>query len=313
VAIVLAVLMPLVLFTLDVLGPMLAFQAGQDTRRRLDELRLAFEAAYREHAAVVDGEAEAVFRLPSGTVRATAIDGASGRCLGDADTFLPLARWLASASSVAFRDGHGAPLCVFITPRRVQSVSGVDLHHRILAIVSPGPNGRPDAGAGCRTGLGEDGRLTLCGDDEGLRIDGQAIAADHLARTLARMQVAADAYRGHFQARALADAARDIAIDYFATASSPAGRWDVGGGIGLAGCDGVAPRALADGIAATLGLAPTDAVDAWGGALRIDNCSDAVRSPRHPDAVRQLPPYTAAIVATLPGPVELRVSVLGGL
>jgi len=36
VAIVLAVLMPLLLFTLDVLGPMLAFQGGQDTRRRLE-------------------------------------------------------------------------------------------------------------------------------------------------------------------------------------------------------------------------------------------------------------------------------------
>ena len=127
------------------------------------------------------------------------------------------------------------------------------------------------------------------------------------------MQVAAEAYRSYFQARGLADAARDIAIDYFATASSPAGRWDVAGAIGLAGCDGVAPRALAEGIAATLGLAVTDAVDAWGGALRIDNCSDAVRSPRHPDPARQLPPYTAAIVAVLPGPVELRVSVLGGL
>lgn len=309
----LAVLMPLLLFTLDVLGPMLAFQGGQDTRRRLEELRTAVESAYREHAAVVDAEAQPVFRLPSGTLQSSAIDAATGRCLSDAATFAPLARWLAVSPGPAHRDGYGAPLCVFVSPRRGRAIGGVELHSHVLAVVSPGPDGRVEVGAGCRTGLDEDGRLALCGDDEGVRIDGHAIAADLLARTLARLQLAADAYRGYFQARALADAARDIAVNYFASAAAPAGRWDTDGAISLSGCDGTAPRALADGAAATLGLSAADAVDAWGGALRLDNCSESVRSPRHPDPARQLPPYTAAVLATLPGSVELRVSVLGSL
>lgn len=313
VAIVLAVLMPLLLFALDVLGPVLAFQGGQDTRRRLDELRIAFEAAYREHAALVDAQPQALFRLPAGSVAPTAIDAASGRCASDATTFAPLARWLASSAAIAYRDGYGAPLCVYMTDRRVRASGGVDLHHRIVAIVSPGPDGRPGTSAGCRTGLDDDGRLVLCGDDEGVRVDGYAIAADHLARTLARMQLAADAYRGYYQARALADVARDIAVNYFATGAGPAGRWDAGGAIALAGCEGAPPRPLSEGIAGVLGLPPGDAADAWGGALRVDNCSDAVRSPLHPESARQLPPYTAAIVAVLPGAVELRVGVLGSL
>jgi len=303
--------MPLVLFTLDLLGPMLAFQGEQDTRRRLEELRAAVESAYRAHADLVDAEAQAVLRLPAGTLVPTDIDPQSGRCRSDAATFAPLGRWLSASPAVAFRDGHGAPMCVFITERQVVAVGGVALHHHVVAIVSPGPDGRPDAQGNCRTGLAGDGRLVLCGDDEGVRVDGHAIATAHLERTLARMQLAADAYRGYFLARALADPSRDIAIDYFAAGEVPAGRWDSGGGLGLAGCEGLPVRPLADGPAETLGLALAQAFDAWGGALRIDNCSVAVRSPLHPEPARQLPPYTAAIVATLPGAVELRVSVLG--
>ena len=53
-AIVLAVMVPLMLFVLDVLGPMLAFQGGLDNRRQLAEVRQALIAAYSDKPVTVE-------------------------------------------------------------------------------------------------------------------------------------------------------------------------------------------------------------------------------------------------------------------
>lgn len=319
IAIVLAVLIPLVLFVLDVLGPMLAFQGGLDNRRQLAEVRQAFIAAYRDNPVTVDDVADARFVLPGGTIAPVGPDPVTGRCTSGPATLAPLARYLAQSASTAFRDGFAAPMCLLMTERLSRSVSGVDTFYRVVAIVAPGSNGRLDVAGNCTTGLSAAGELTLCGDDEGVLVDGFNIASDLLRQTLARMQVVATAYQVYFQTRALADPARDVSINYFASGGAPADRWDSGGPMPLSDCSAPSPLVVGTGPTAgtapiaVLGLSPVDVTDFYGQVLRYDNCSNQVRSPQNADLALQTPPYTASIVTALPGGALLRVNAVGAL
>lgn len=314
-AIVLAVMVPLVLFVLDVLGPMLAFQGGLDNRRQLAEVRQAFLAAYRDNPVSVDGEAGARFVLPGGTIEPVVPDPTSGRCASGPATLAPLARYLSQSASTAFRDGFAAPMCLLMTERLARSISGVDAFYRVIAIVAPGQNGRLDTIGNCTTGLSAGGELTLCGDDEGVLVDGFNIAADLLRQTLARMQLVATAYQAYFQSRAQADPSRDASINYFASGGTPAERWDASGPMPLSACGAPSPLLLpaGPGPAATLGLSNVDVTDLYGQVMQYDNCSNEVRNPQNADAARQVPPYTASIVTTLPGGNLLRVNAVGAL
>lgn len=314
-AIVLAVMVPLMLFVLDVLGPMLAFQGGLDNRRQLAEVRHAFIAAYRDNPVTVESEAGARFVLPGGTIEPVGADAATGRCTSGPATLAPLARYMPQSTATAFRDGFAAPMCILMTARLSRAIGGVDTFYRVVAIVAPGSNGRLDATAACATGLSNAGELTLCGDDEGLLVDGFNIAADLLRQTLARMQLAATAYQVYFQSRAQADPSRDASINYFASGGTPAERWDVGGPMPLSACSTPSPLLVAGGTgpATTLGLSNIDVTDHYGQVMQYDNCSNQVRNPQNADASRQLPPYTASIVTTLPGGTVLRVNAVGAL
>ncbi len=312
-AIVLAALVPLLLFVLDVLGPMLAFQGGIDTRQRLAEVRQAFAAAYRDRALSIEAETGARFVLPEGAIEPVLPDAVSGRCASTPQTLAPLARWLAQSASTAFRDGFAAPMCVLMTTRLARSVAGVEVVYRVVAIVAPGQNGRLERGPGCTSALSAEGELTLCGDDEGVRVDGLEIAAEQLRLTLSRMQQVASAYQAYFQTRAQADPARDVSINYFASGGTPAVRWDSAGAMPLTACTTASPLLVGSGAQpfAVLGLAPADVTDAWGQVLLYDNCSNGVRNPQNADTALQTPPYTASIVTTLPGGALLRVNAVG--
>lgn len=314
-AIVLAVLVPLVLFVLDVLGPMLAFQGGLDNRRQLAEVRQAFIAAYRDNPVVVDAEPGARFVLPGGTIEVAGPDAATGRCASGPATLAPLARYLPQSPSTAFRDGFAAPMCILITARQSRAIGGVDAFYRVLAIIAPGANGRLDTIGACTTGLSATGELTLCGDDEGVLVDGFNIAADLLRQTLVRMQLIATAYQSYFQSRAQADPSRDASINYFASGGTPAERWDAGGPMPLSACGAPSPLLVqgASGPAAILGLSNVDVTDHYGQVMQYDNCSNQVRNPQNADAAQQVPPYTASIVTTLPGGTVLRVNAVGAL
>lgn len=315
-AIVLAVMVPLVLFVLDVLGPMLAFQGGLDNRRQLAEVRHAFIAAYRDNPVTVDAEAGARFVLPGGTIEAVGPDSATGRCASGPATLAPLARYLPQSASTAFRDGFAAPMCLLMTARLVRPIGGVDTFYRIIAIVAPGSNGRLDTIGACTTALSTAGELTLCGDDEGVLVDGFNIASDLLRQTLARMQLIVTAYQSFFQSRAQADPSRDASINYFASGGTPVERWDVGGPMALSACGAPSPLLVAGaaaGPAATLGLSNVDVTDLYGQVMQYDNCSNLVRNPQNTDAAQQVPPYTASIVTTLPGGAVLRVNAVGAL
>jgi hypothetical protein len=202
-----------------------------------------------------------------------------------------------------------------MTGRLARSIGGVDTFYRVIAIVAPGQNGRLDTIGNCTTGLSAAGELTLCGDDEGVLVDGFTVAADLLRQTLARMQLVATAYQAYFQSRALADPSRDASINYFASGGAPAERWDAGGQMPLSACGAPSPMLVPAGTgpAAVLGLSNVDVTDLYGQVMQYDNCSNEVRNPQNTDVARQLPPYTASIVTTLPGGNLLRVNAVGAL
>jgi hypothetical protein len=165
------------------------------------------------------------------------------------------------------------------------------------------------------TGLSAAGELTLCGDDEGVLVDGFNIASDLLRQTLARMQTVVTAYQTYFQVRALSDPARDISINYFAAGGSPAERWDTAGPMPLSACSAPSPLVAASGPnpVGALGLSPLDATDLYGQVMQYDNCSNQVRNPQNTDVALQNPPYTASVVTALPGGGVLRVNAVGAL
>ena len=313
IAIALIVLSLLTVFVMDQVGPMLQFQAELATRGKLADLKQALQSAYRDNAASIDNDEQARLVLAAGTIDPAGGD-ARGRCSSSAATFAPIARYASQSTGAVFRDGGGAPLCVLITPRLTQIIAGVQVSYHSVAFVATGWNNRLDTVAGCgTTGLSAAGVLTVCGDDEGVLIDGLAIAAENFRQSSARMEKIAQAYQSYFQTRFESDPARDVSVDYFASSGTPAQRWDGGGAMPSTGCAGAVPLVAATGVSphTVLGLSSTDVTDAYGQVIQLDNCSDRTRNPNNATAALQAPPYTALLQTTLPGGALLQLSVVG--
>jgi hypothetical protein len=203
---------------------------------------------------------------------------------------------------------------VFITARLAQAISGVEVPYHGVAIVSTGWNNRLDTVAGCgTTGLSAAGVLTVCGDDEGVLVDGLSIAADNVRQSSARMDKIAQAYQSYFQTRFESDPARDVSVDYFASSGTPVERWDGGGAMPSTGCSGAVPLIAATDTSphTVLGLSNADVTDAYGQVIQLDNCSNSTRNPNNATIALQAPPYTALVQTTLPGGALLQVSVVG--
>lgn len=314
-AIALVILSVLSVFVMDQLGPMFQYQARVSTRSKTDDLAQAFRLAYRTEVVAIENEASAHLRLSTGLIEPMGAD-VHGRCTANAAALAPLNRYLQNATGIAFRDGNGAPFCIFMTPGLTRDVGGVAHRYRVIAVVSTGWNNRIDADAGCAgTSLSNTGELTLCGDDEGVRIDTLPLMMDLVAESQKRLDRIARAYERHFQSRFEADPARDLSVDYFAS-GTPADRWDGGNPIGTTGCAGAAPlvsTTAAISPHAALGLSTADVTDAFGQIIGFDNCSSAVRSPNNVNTNLQVPPYTAVIRSTLPGGGVLEAAAMSSL
>lgn len=283
-----------------------------DTQRKLADVRQALTAAYRDGIATAEADADAKLTLPTGVIPIVPADG-SGRCLSTDTTLSPIGPYSTQSPATLYRDGGGAPMCIFVSPRQSRQESGITLYYHSVAVVAPGPNGVLEATTDCTTQFDNAGNLHLCGDDEGVVMDGAAIAHDALQATLQRLQKIAAAYQAYAASRFQVSTARDVGIDYFAATGPSADRWDNGGNMPSTGCQGFKPL-----IAATtpsphdvLGLSPLDVTDAYGQTITVDNCSPAVRSPDNPTSTQQLPPYSALLRTTLPGGGTLDQSVIG--
>ncbi len=291
----------------EALGPTLAFFGKQETSSKLADLRLALDTAYKDDAALVDQASDAVFTVAGGTISPVAPNG-NGQCATPSSAFNPIARYLPRSAGVSAVDGFGRGVCIYITPRQSWSAKGVTYYYHSIAVVSPGYDGAVDAS----TSLSSAGVLTLGGDDKGIVIDGRAKVGDLVETAQAQITRASSALASYFLTRYQSNSSRDMYVDYFANtnrAGAVATEFDSGGSIQNTG--GVALPITTNGVHSVLGLTTSDVTDPWGGTLKFDNSSDAVRNPQNTTASMRTPAYTARISTTMPGGQVLERTIVG--
>jgi prepilin-type N-terminal cleavage/methylation domain-containing protein len=305
VAIVLAALF---LFTIaEALTPALAFFGKQDTTAKLADLRLAIESAYKDDARLVDAAPAAVFTVTGGTISPVA-PNASGRCDTAPSTFNPIARYLPSSAAVSAVDGFGQGMCVYITTRQTWTVNGLTYPYHTFAVVSPGYDGAVDSA----TALSAAGVLTLGGDDKGIVVDGRKLVGDLVGVAMEQINRASAALSSYFVTRYQSNASRDMGVNYFARANRAGAftsEFDSGGSMPSTG--GAAVPITNGGAHAVLGLSVADVTDPWGGTLRLDNSSNAVRNPENSSISMRSPGFTARVSTVLPNGSVLERTIVG--
>jgi type II secretory pathway pseudopilin PulG len=276
-------------------------QASKDeTRLRLRLLKDAMSEAYRRELLTVSAAGGAA------AVNFGGVAIANGAQATEA-LLAPLQRYGSLSASVLARDGFAHPLHIFVSNELSQNVSGTTLFYRVIAIVAPGRNGVVDSTWNAATAT-----LTLAGDDAAEIVNGYATVRAVFDETSAQLDRVAAGYQNYFLTRFLANPSRTVAINYFANtdrsgAASP--NWDASGAV--ANTRGAAAPAADVNLDTALGLAPGDIQTTFGQPIVVDNSSDAVNQPDNATATRQLPPYTARLMAPLPGGAQLIRTVSG--
>lgn len=291
----------------DSVAPGLNFFGRVETDSRLKDLRAALIAAYSENAPAIDAVSTATFTLPTGAISPLS-PNANMQCVGDGSTFAAIGKYLNTSATDIYHDGFGRSFCIYLTARQSLTINGVTFNYHSIAVVSPGVDGGIDA----TTALSATGVLTLGGDDKGILVDGRNLMQEKVNQSMAVINRAADAYQTYFNTRYLANATRDISVDYFAKTAkdgSVSSSFDANGVVPTSA--GVGANMVTLGAHTALGLTAADVTDAYGQILLLDNSSDAVRNPENSNAALQLPGYTARISTTLPGGLTLARTVVG--
>jgi len=262
------------------------------TRDRMERLRVAVASAYRNNARVIEASpAREMFFAPGSTI-------ANGTDASNAATLSALNRIVGygSLSPVEAQVDELQGRFRYLVSNRLSTPmpGGYTVFYRKIAIVSPGWNGRVEAGT---TMDGATGAVTIAGDDFAVVIDGFQIQRELAEQTVQRVDRVARSYERYFTNRYLANVARDVSIDYFAATGATPARWDAGGLAGNSG--GVFANASALNMTQALGLAASDLQDAYGTAIQIDNSSAQARNPNNPITAMSIPPYSALVRATL--------------
>jgi hypothetical protein len=285
-------------------GPWLLFQQRIETDTRLAALQSVWEDYLDQHAPEIEADSSSAGIALGGQALP---DGISLSEPGVRDA---LAHALGLGGAALFEDGFHQSWQLRVSRGLTRTEQTVKLHYHVLALLSPGANGHLEPG----TRFDPDtGALQLAGDDRGVRIDGLPKARQRLQGLQARLERAALAWQAWYQTRWQGDTERDASIDYFAgpCADDPlALAWDSGSDALPNSCGASIDGALIGG---RLGLAPADLDDGAGGVLVFDSSSGLTRNPDQADPARRIPPYSAAVVGTLPGGEPLRRAVLGTL
>jgi prepilin-type N-terminal cleavage/methylation domain-containing protein len=294
--------------TVQASGAALQFFNRLETDQRLKELRMSLMEAYRQNSTFVESNTGAWFTTSEGTVSPSQPNG-SGYCVNTTETsFNALGRYLSTSPSLIFKDGHGMPFCVFITPQQTSNVNGQDLTFHSVAIVSGGRDGVVEGA----TRFSDVGILSTAGDDQGVVIDGRALVTERYFETVNRIRRIADAYQAYFQNQYLANSSRDASVDYFANTDRSGNASALFDGSGIAASSrGAAVTMSSIGLDIALGLSQTDVTDAYGQLILVDNSSNAVRSPDNSTLALQIPPFTARISTLLPNGTVISQSVIG--
>ncbi len=317
---VLAVMSLLSLGVLSGLASYLEFSQRQSTRLRIAQLRDSLERCFatRPHE-VFSGPANTL------TIAGTALPDMASMNAAQAGALISVSAnlWssLRTCSSPSLEtltsDGFNQPWLLQVSSDLLLDLPTVSIPYRVAVIISTGANTRLESAFDPRTGI-----VSVGGDDVAEVVDGIGIMQDLHAEALRKSRVLASAYREYFTTRYLASTSRAYEIDYFAGTDSSGNPltplWDgptpEGNGGGIVGntrgqeIPATAPELrLLD----ALGLAMSDVTLRAGFPLRVDNSSPAVNSPDNPDPARSLPPFSARVIAPLPGARELITTVSG--
>lgn len=290
----LALIATISLILMGALAPWVGMKQKLDTERRLQDVRQGVAAIY-------EAQAMAIERSPAGTFSGfstNASDPGSGGCVLQDAGFTANAQWFSEPPQAISRDGYGNPWCIRVSVSLKEVRDGADLWFRNVIVISTGPDGALNAA----TSVSPLGVLTLGGDDVGITVTGREIQASKLQETLRRMTRAGQTYETYFTVRFLANASRDITVDYFSTAYDPGGQ--------VASTSGAwAKVALALG---GIGVSGQDALSAWelDNSLEVGNFNETVngvqvRSPGSTGTGNL--PFTAQIRARLPAPSGMSV------
>lgn len=274
------------------------------TRDRMERLRIAFTAAYRNNARVIEASASRDVSFAAG------ISIADGSDASNAATAAALAKvaGYGQLSPIEAQVDEFQGLFRFLVSSRLTTTlpGGFAVYYRKIAIVSPGYDARVDAGT---TMDAATGAVTVAGDDAAVVVDGFQIQRELAEQTVQRVDRIAKAYERYFTNRYLANLSRDVSIDYFAASGATPTRWDAGGL--AAGSGGIFADALTLNLAQALGVASVDLQDAYGTSIQVDNSSNQTRNPENSTAAMSIPPYSALVRASLAAGQTYTRSALG--
>lgn len=284
-----------------------AWMQRAETRSRLDRLRVALELVYRQQAWTIDSQVDAVLATGTQTITpGTLVDAQWADVLR-----------IGGLSPDVLRDGFNRPWQVQISVQLTRNRDGAAIPYHVIAFASnqggdyDGAAQALDAATVFDTATGA---VTFAGGDVGTVVDGYAVWESLAADTDRRVRAVADAYGVWYRARVRQTPAAAPGVDFFASRAADTA-WDVSAAAPqiLADCDFAAPDGLWGNplwqlqLDQVLGLG-ANASTAWGGALRVRNCSAPARSP----ATGAAAPYTAVIAALLPNGARIEAIVSGG-
>lgn len=291
---------------------LLDFQENADTRNSLNELLTGLSSAYQINVSSIESDSQPEINFgASGTMQAAGT-AQGARCTASASNFLPWASYTGKSAGTLYKDGYGAPLCVFVNPQASVQIDGFPVYYHVVAFVSTGANGVLDSG----TALDAAGNLALGGDDIGVVFDGRTFAIESYNTTTARIQSLSQALQAYYLARYQSDPTRSSSTDYWSNGngSPDSSRWDASNpGNLIPYLAQATPMYTGSGndISTALGVSRNDVTDGYGNIVRFENASQAVRSPVNTVPDMAIPPYTAMISTTLPGNVLFTASVIG--
>ncbi|HXN15804.1 MAG TPA: hypothetical protein VN878_05470, partial [Usitatibacter sp.] len=194
------------------------------TRDRMERLRIAFVAAYRVNARAIEASGGREVFFAEGSTIADGTDATNAATLA---ALRQVAAYGSLSPVEAQVDDFQGRFRYLVSNRLSTAMpGGYTLFYRKIAIVSPGYNGVVEAGT---TMNASTGLLSVAGDDAAVVVDGFQIARELAEQSVERVERIAKSYERYFTNRYLANAARDVSVDYFAVTGASAERWDAGG------------------------------------------------------------------------------------
>jgi prepilin-type N-terminal cleavage/methylation domain-containing protein len=310
--IALALVTGLTLMMFQAITPWMRLRQKIQTEHRLEQLRDAIEIAYRANSMGIESQAGPQLQITTGGVAQSVTPSTllgtppQQSCAANPTAAAALATFVADDPNRSLTDGIGQPVCVLVSPRLAQNRDGVMLYYHVAAIVALGNDGHLSAATRFDSNTGI---LTVdpTSDDVGIVVSGFGIQLDLYLETRKRVDRLADLYTSYFTARYLGNPARDYSVDYFLGGAAP---YDA---------DTTANRPLGTGnlwqpagtYLAALGLGPEEQTSAYESANDIEVANQMLDPSQLVESVQvqepaskgvALPPYTALLRASLPGP-----------